>query len=192
MTFSRGTLVCVHRMPQQQDASVLVKHYAKMCKSLCMNWLLLSWLRRDDVELPCGVQIYTRCISSVWDEKGGILFLFPVAVTARGFSVSTLWNMQSFKYYWFSVVFLPHAFLCLFVWLLLAFSSSLYYTFPSLSTVFHLIFFFPIIFAKNWQTTFPWQQELVCLAEDSLTFLFMKMGDRRGSSSSPLPNELCE
>lgn len=86
---------------------------------------------------------FILCTSSVEDEKAGILCLFFVCCYCqRTLSVPTLWNTQSLKYYWFSLAWLPHAFLCLFFWLLLAFSSSLHYTFPFLSTVFHLIFFF--------------------------------------------------
>lgn len=118
MTFFRGALVCIHRIPHKQDVSVLVKRCAKMTtmedpvhELTCSEF---PWVWGCGTALWCAdiYSLYFFCLR--WEGWYYVSFFSYHCCCQRMFSVFTLWNMRSLKCYWFSVVWLPQAFLCLF------------------------------------------------------------------------------
>lgn len=75
-------------------------------------------------------------------------------------------------------------------WLLLAHSSSLYYTFPPLSTFSALPSFFHSVLLESGNVLFLHNRRLLCLAEGILTFFFIKIGQAE-YGTHPFMSQIC-
>lgn len=155
MTFSRGSVVCIHRGPWKQDVSVLVKHCSNDSYSSPGAWLVffsvglvvMLWdcLWCADM-LPWFLLVKMRRLI--------LCFCFSITV----FLEDSLW-FCSLKYpeleIWMIFLSLTSSCLSLFLfWLLLAYFSSFYYTFPPLSTFSVLPSFFHLLLLESGNVLF--------------------------------------